>query len=344
MLGMRNPKPLLIVCGTAALLAGTAAIAAKAGAYTPGSRTLILSHNAYPDHGKYADRLDRAIAAGAPFATEQDLSWVDGKSLMIHGAKNVSGDDPTLDSYFIPKVKPLIEKALKEGNKGNWPLVVLYLDIKNDPPEHLEAISKWLDQYDSWLTTAVKTSDIAKQSPLDLKPMMVLVEDKQNDIKQQYFYDKVAVGGKIRVFGSVTKFDENPNKLPKERRAEALVSLATLDPEQLVPHKADNYHRWFGTGWAFVEKGGETGAGEWTSASEARLKKFVDYGHRLGYFVGFYCLDGFTEAENQGWDKGYNFGSKEKVMPRWKAAARAHPDFISTDQMEDVAQIVKASR
>ena len=63
--------------------------------------------------------------------------------------------------------------------------------------------------------------------------------------------------------------------------------------------KADNYHRWFGTNWAFIEKGGETGAGEWTAASEARLKKFVDYGHRLGYFVSVYCLDGYTATKTR---------------------------------------------
>jgi len=309
--------------------------------FGPGSRIVILSHNAYPDHGKYADRLDRAIAAGLPFATEQDLAWIDGKSLEIHGAKNSSGDDPTLETYFFPKVKPIVEKALKDGNKGNWPLVTLYLDIKNDPPEHLQAILKVLDKYQGWLTTAKKTADITTQSPLDLKPMMVLVEDKQNDIKQQFFYDEVPVGGKIRVFGTVTKFDENPTHLPKEKKAEAIALLSTFDPEQLVPHKADNYRRWFGTNWAFVEKGGETGAGDWTPSSEERLKKFVDYGHLMGYFVGFYCLDGYTEAENQGWDKDYNFGSKEKVMPRWQAAVRAHADFISTDQMEDVAAVIK---
>ena len=122
-----------------------------------------------------------------------------------------------------------------------------------------------LDKYDAWLTTAVKTADITKQSPLDLKPMMVLVEDKQNDIKQQFFYDQAPVGGKIRVFGSVTKFDENPTKAAegKESTKPSRFSPRSI-PEQLVPHKADNYHRWFGTNWAFVEKGGETGAGEWT--------------------------------------------------------------------------------
>ena len=90
---------------------------------------------------------------------------MDGRSLLIHGAKNAaSADDPTLESYFIPKVKPIMEKALQEGNKGTWPLITLYLDIKNDPPEHLEAIGKLLDDYDAWLTTAVKTADITRRS------------------------------------------------------------------------------------------------------------------------------------------------------------------------------------
>src|SRR5215475_9541903 len=250
-------KKLTGFCGAAALIA---LAAGPTNNYTPGSRIQVLSHNAFPDHGKYGDRLDRTLAAGLPTAIEQDLAWVDGKSLLIHGPKAVGTDDPTLESYFIPKVKPIIEKALKEGNKGNWPLITLYLDIKNDPPEHLAVVNQFLDKYDAWLTKAEKTSDITKQSPLELKPMMVLVEDKQNDIKQQVFYDKVPVGGKIRVFGSAEKFDENPQKLPRDRKAEAIAMMASRDVEQLLPKKADNYRRWFGAGWAFIEKGGQAHA------------------------------------------------------------------------------------
>src|SRR5258705_8740172 len=94
--------------------------------YAPGSRIQVLSHNAYPDHGKYGDRLDRTIAAGVPFVVEEDLAWVEGRSLLIHGAKNAAADDPTLESYFFPNVRPIMEKALKDGNKGNWPLITLY--------------------------------------------------------------------------------------------------------------------------------------------------------------------------------------------------------------------------
>src|ERR1035438_9568515 len=184
----------IAVCAATAVVLTVAVAAGLTSTYAPGSRCQILSHNAYPDHGKFADRLDRTLAAGLPVAVEEDLAWVDGRSLVIHGAKNVTPDDPTLESYFIPKVKPIMEKALKDGNKGNWPLVILYLDIKNDPPEHLEPIDKLLDKYDAWLTKAEKTADITKQSPLEVKPMMVLLEDKQGDIKKEFFYDKVPVG------------------------------------------------------------------------------------------------------------------------------------------------------
>jgi hypothetical protein len=308
--------------------------------FVPGSRTVVLAHNAYPDHGKYGDRLDRVIAVGQPFVVEEDLSWIDGKSLMIHGAKNVGSDDPSLDSYFFPKIKPLMEKALKEGNKGNWPLVTLYLDIKNDPIEHLEAISKTLDQYDAWITTAVKPADDSKQTPLDVKPLMVLVEDKQKDIKRDFFYGRLPVGGKVRVFGTPTKAGPPPEM--KLSKAEAIDYMSTLTPEKVITEKANTYRRWFGGDWALIEKGGQHQAGEWTKEEDARLRKFVDYGHRMGYFVSMYCLDGYTAVENQGWDKDYNFGSKDVVIPRWQAAIRAKADFISTDQYEDLSKMIAA--
>jgi len=328
-----------LIASTGLLL--TIAVGAKLQTYAPASRTQMLAHNAFPDHGKYADRLDLAIAAGVPFAVEEDLGWVDGHSWLIHGPKAVSNDDPTIESYFFPKVRPIMEKALKEGNKGNWPLITLYLDIKNDPVEHLEVISKVLDKYNDWLTTAVKTDDITKQSPLDLKPMMILLEDKQNDVKQEFFYDRVPVGGKIRAFGSAVKFDENPKKLKKP---EALAAMPSVDPEQLVTKKADNWRRWFGVNWGFIEQCGPAHGGDWNSHAEQRVKKFVDYGHRLGYFVSFYSINGFAEADNQGWTNEFNFGSKTSAQIRWKAATKAHADFIATDQYEDLAKAIQANR
>ncbi|QHN02597.1 hypothetical protein FTO74_03830 [Granulicella sp. WH15] len=305
----------------------------------PGVRTQVLAHNAYPDHGKYEDRLDRALASGMPLAIEEDLAWLDGRSVVIHGAKNASAQDPTLESYLFPKVRPLMEKAMQSGDKSKWPLITLYLDIKNNPPEHLEAIAKVLDRYNSWLTTAVKTDDLTKQSPLKLGPMMILVEDKQNDIKQQFFYDQVPVGGQIRVFGSVTKPAENPTHIPKQ---EYIDSLVTVPMEKITMQKADNYHRWWGLDWAYVEEGGEEHHREWGKEQETRLKQIVSYGHQLGYLMSFYCLDGFTSESNQGWESEYNFGSVQEVMPRWKSAIHAHADMISTDQFELLAKEIKS--
>lgn len=322
------------------------AIAAKVSSspFAPGARTLVLAHNAYPDDGKYADRLDRAIASGVPFVVEEDLVWVDGRSLLIHNAKAAVPASPTLESYFFPKVQPIVEKALKAGNKGDWPLITLYLDIKNDPEEHLQAISKVLDKYDAWLTKAAKTSDISKQSPLELKPMMVILEDKKDDIKQAFFYDRVPAGGKIRAFGSPTKFDDNPTNVPKTARAERFAAMLKVEPEQLLTQHADNYHRWFGADWAFIELCGPAHGNDWNAAAEARLKHFVDYGHSLGYLVSLYAVNGFSDAQNQGWTAEFNFGSPEAARIRWNAAVKARADFIATDQYEDLGKFIRSKR
>ena len=210
--------------------------------------------------------------------------------------------------------------------------------------EHLEAISKVLDKYDGWLTKAVKTEDMSKQSPLEYKPMMVILEDKQKDIKPEVFYDRIPVGGKFRAFGSAGKVDDNPNKLGRDKREERFVGLTKIDPKQLVIKRADNWRRWFGTDWHFIEVCGPTHGGDWNATTEARMKKFVDYGHNLGYLVSFYEINGFVDSENQGWTPEYDFGSKAAAETRWKALIKAHADFIATDQYEDVAQTVRAAR
>ena len=177
-----------------------------------------------------------------------------------------------------------------------------------------------------------------KQSPLDVKPMMILLEDKHDDIKQQHFYDSLPVGAKLRFFGSNPKYDNNIDK--KLSKDAATAGLFETPLSTIAPHKADNYHRWWGIDWAYIEKGGETKAGEWNSDKADRLKKLVDYGHGLGYFVGVFSISGWTQAENQGWDKDYNFGSRDAAKVRWQAAARAHADFVSTDHYEEAAATI----
>jgi hypothetical protein len=43
-----------------------------------------------------------------------------------------------------------------------------------------------------------------------------------------------------------------------------------------------------------------------------------------------------------GWDPAYNFGSREAVAIRWRAAIDAGVDFIATDQYEAFAAVRKS--
>jgi hypothetical protein len=78
--------------------------------------------------------------------------------------------------------------------------------------------------------------------------------------------------------------------------------------------------RWWNCSWYTVEEGGEPGAGDWTEADDKRLRALVNHAHQMGYWVRFYALDGFAAAEDQGWGMSYNFGSRQAVIQRRKAA------------------------
>src|SRR5690348_7158565 len=87
----------------------------------PGSRTLMDAHNCYPYGEWWSDRIDRALSAGTPLAIEQDLAWYTdpktGKSwsVVTHG-EPLNGHEPTIEDYFFERVRPIVEKALQEGN------------------------------------------------------------------------------------------------------------------------------------------------------------------------------------------------------------------------------------
>src|SRR5262249_33459341 len=91
------------------LLAAAAATAPPAG-FEPGRRVLVDAHNAYPDHGKWADRLDRALSTGVPLAIEQDLVWHEGRSIVAHG-EPFDGHEPDLEQYFVARIRPIVEQA-----------------------------------------------------------------------------------------------------------------------------------------------------------------------------------------------------------------------------------------
>ncbi len=297
----------------------------------PGSRVLHDAHNCYPYDGRWADRIERAINSGMPLAIEQDLYWYtdprSGKSWSVvsHGS-DVTGSEPVMRDYFFEHIRPMMEQALREGDKSNWPLITLNLDFKSEEPEHLGTVWKLLGDYEGWISTAERGSNLDDVRPLDIKPLLVLTGD--SDAQQRAFYNLVPVGSRLRVFGAV----------------HTDINHAMDAPSLLMPNHATNYRRWWNNPWRVVERGGQIKAGDWTSEDNVRLQSLVHHAHARKLWIRFYTLNGSTQREMQqnGWDADYNFGSRAAVELRWRAAIEAGVDYIATDQYEDLAAFQNA--
>jgi len=306
---------------------------AMAQQFSPGSRTVMDAHNCYPYFEWWGDRIDRALSAGTPLAIEQDLAWhTDAKtgkswSVVTHG-EPTTGEEPIMEHYFFDKVRPVVEKALHDGNHGDWPLITLNLDFKDNKPEHLAAVLELLKKYQPWISTSVKTANDCDTPPLDIKPILVLTG--QADEQQRVFYDQLTVGDRVLLFGAVHSEDKEP----------------TATPEVIDAEKASNYRRWWNNPWRVVEASGQAHAGQWTPEKMTRLRALVEHAHANGLWIRFYTLDGATEAELSchGWFHGYNFGSLDAARLRWKAAIAAHVDYLASDQYELVGKEVRENK
>jgi hypothetical protein len=303
--------------------------------YAQVGHPLLDAHNCYPYEGRYADRVDRALSTGFPIAIEQDIAWANGRPVVSHTSKT-TGSEPSLKEHFFERVRPIVEKALQENDRAKWPLIVVHFDFKTLEPDVIRGVRDILREYQAWITTARQTEDPHELAPFDNKPLLVLTEDA--DEQEQIFFRELKHGEPLRIFGSA-----HTAKIDAETREERAHLAATLAPEKLLVDRPTNYRRWWNNSWAEVEEGGQTRAGDWTAADDARLRALVKRAHDLGYWIRFYTLDGFSEEDNRGWDQGYNFGSRDAVMLRWKAAFDAGVDLIATDQYEDLrAFLVKA--
>jgi hypothetical protein len=316
-------KRILPVIALATLFLPHAFSQSAQGSITPGSRTVMDAHNCYPYFEWWSDRIDRALSAGTPVAIEQDLAWhTDAKtgrswSVVTHG-EPISGDEPIMEHYFFDKVRPIVEKALREGNHGDWPLITLNLDFKDDKPDHLATVLALLRTHQAWLTSTMKTADPSAVQPLDVKPILVLTGEP--DAQQAIFYDQLKIGDSVLLFGAIHSGDKDPAAAPE-----------ILDSEH-----ATNYRRWWNNPWDVVEIGGQPHAGEWTPEKTRRLRALVERAHANGLWIRFYTLDGATEPELSchGWFHGYNFGSLDAARIRWRAAIAAGVDYVASDQYE----------
>jgi hypothetical protein len=301
-------------------------------------RPVVDAHNCYPYEGKFPDRIERALSLGFPVGIEQDLAWYadasgHGQVVVSHTSKT-KGAEPSLREHFFERVRPIIEKALRENDRSKWPLIVVHFDVKDNREPLLRAVWEMLGEYQGWLTTAVKGHDPSQLAPFDWKPLLVLTED--NDAQERVFFNEVPEGAKMRLFGSA-----HTNTPRGNSREETVRLIASAPPEALLTEKPSNYRRWWNNSWFEVEEGGQQHAGEWTAADAARLKALVDHAHKLGYWIRFYTLDGFKPEDDKGWGNGYNFGSRQAVEARWKAALEAGVNLIATDQYEDLAAFAR---
>jgi hypothetical protein len=287
----------------------------------PGSRVLLDAHNCYPYVGRWTDRVDRALSTGTPLAIEQDLYWYKGVSVLAHGGEPVTGAEPRMKDYFFERIRPIMEKALRDNDREHWPLITLNLDFKTEEPEHLRAVWNLLNDYRGWITSAPRSASISPAGALTVRPLLVLTGE--SEAQKAVFHDQVPVGSELLVFGATPTQLKNPQ--------------APLN--ELAPGTADNYHRWWNNPWRVVEPGGQNAAGDWTSEKEARLNALVRYAHERGFWMRFYTLDGESAADEsaRGLFHTYNFGSPDAARLRWQAAIRAGVDYVATDQYEEFA-------
>lgn len=312
----------------------------------PGRRVVLDAHNCYPEHGEYADRLERALATGLPVAIEQDLAWYRdptgrGRSILSHG-EPYTGAEPGMKEYLFEKVRPAVEGALRGDDRSAWPLITVNLDFKTAEREHLEAVWALLGEYESWLTTAPKVADERRVQDLAVGPLLVL--SGCSDEQKAVFHDVVPLGARLRVFGCVPV--EVPAWFHRQPFAdwERAWRLATTAPRELIPTGATNYRRWVNFSWTAVELGGASRGGRWRDAERQRLAELVRTAHQKGLWIRTYTLNGHLPEEAQGWSKDYNFGSPEAVGRRWQAAIQAGVDFLPTDQYEELGALIRKGR
>ena len=148
--------------------------------FGPGQRVLLDAHNAYPQNGRWTDRIDRALSTSLPVAIEQDLYWV--KSPASGGFDiGVAHDSQSSiarrrSKRIFEKIRPIMEHALAEPSRDTWPLIVLNLDFKQNDAPLLDAVYTLLGKYEAWLTTAPRTLTPDVAAPLSVGPLLVCLD------------------------------------------------------------------------------------------------------------------------------------------------------------------------
>ena len=229
--------------------------------FLPGRRTLLDAHNAYPDRGRFADRVDVALSTGLPVAIEQDVAWCVSAggvtaSLVSHESTCVGGE-PTLEAYLFQRVRPIVEAALPKGPAADvaahHPQSRLQDQRARTPCGRVGAARqvRTLAHGDARRPCNGGGAATGRAAP---------GPTGSPDVQQVTFHDVRPRGrpacGYLAPLPALPAPESDPTALPR----------AT---------PATNYRRWWNHPWKVVEPEGQRAAGEWTTEDAARLTAIV---------------------------------------------------------------------
>ncbi|MEQ1691234.1 MAG: hypothetical protein ABMA00_08120, partial [Gemmatimonas sp.] len=247
--------------GRAALVVPRAAV--PRATFEPGMRVLLDAHNAYPERGQWADRIERALATGTPLAIEQDLYWSKPQGSAAFTSVVAHDDDalvgaPTLKAHFFERIRPIMEQAIRDDRRDTWPLIVLNLDFKDNAPAHLDHVWALVNEYAPWLTFAARTSTPNQREPFTVGPLLVL--SGSDTAQRRRFHDDVPVGTPLYVFGAIP-----PAHVAGKTKGQRARQAIRMNAQEHIAQPADNFARWVNFPWSVVEEGGQNSARAWTS-------------------------------------------------------------------------------
>ena len=262
---MRGLVLALLLGGLAFHVSGSVA----ADALTPGTRVLLDAHNSYPENGRWADRIERALSTGVPIAIEQDLFWYRdpasgaARSILSHTEPR-SGTEPGMREYLLERIRPIVERpcrriAARTGRSSC--LTRLEVGRARTSRRGVAAARR----PETWLCTAPRGADPATVQPMRLGPVLVLTgeQDTHSRISTTACRKAPRCGCSARCTGC-----------PRAGRGRRRTIAAG------------------GTRPGARSSPGQPKAGEWADADQARLAAAVQAAHAAGLSIRYYTLDG----------------------------------------------------
>ncbi len=274
----------------------------------------LNAHNCYPKQGRGSDRLERARRAGLS-AVEVDLAWSEarGCTVVSHTTK-VTGSEPRLQEYFFTPMLPELRR-MSLGRPG----VLLLLDFKSRHPGPVKEVYGLLREHRDLMTTAGRRGDPPAAAPVDWGPLTVVLTGDNSAIAQ---FEKLTP--------SSEPYLAMGNREPPGRKFRE-------DVAEYFPEPATAFYRVFNFQWKHIERDPNFKAGAFTAAERSRLDALVKLAHQKGYWLRTWTLN----ATDPFWGTDENFGSREAVLERWRAALEAGVENVATDEYEMAGEFLR---